>query len=96
MASTGEVGCFGDDGDEALLQALAATGFRPPRKGVLLSLGPMSERVSFLEEARALSEELGLALYAKLMPIALETNGSEREARRLHSMTFTRPCWTRS
>ena len=64
MASTGEVGCFGDDGDEALLQALAATGFRLPRKGVLLSLGPKSEKYSFLEEARALSEELGLVLYA--------------------------------
>lgn len=64
MASTGEVGCFGDDGDEALLQALAATGFRRPHKGVLLSLGPPSEKYSFLEEARALSAELGLALYA--------------------------------
>ena len=64
MASTGEVGCFGDDGDEALLQGLAATGFRIPRKGVLLSLGPPSEKYSFLEEARALSEELGLTLYA--------------------------------
>ena len=64
MASTGEVGCFGDDGDAALLQGLAATGFRIPRKGVLLSLGPPSEKYSFLEEARALSEELGLALYA--------------------------------
>jgi carbamoyl-phosphate synthase large subunit len=31
---------------------------------VLLSLGPKSEKYSFLEEARALSEELGLALYA--------------------------------
>ncbi len=64
MASTGEVGCFGDDGDEALLQGLAATGFRIPKKGVLLSLGPPSEKYFFLEEARALSEELGLALYA--------------------------------
>ncbi len=64
MASTGEVGCFGDDGDEALLQGMAATGFRMPRKGVLLSLGPPSDKYSFLEEARALSEELGLALYA--------------------------------
>src|SRR6266850_7322641 len=64
MASTGEVGCFGDDGDEALLQGLAATGFRIPQKGVLLSLGPKSEKYSFLEEARALSEELGLPLYA--------------------------------
>ncbi|MEO8636753.1 MAG: carbamoyl-phosphate synthase (glutamine-hydrolyzing) large subunit [Gemmatimonadales bacterium] len=64
MASTGEVGCFGDDGDEALLQGLAATGFRIPKLGVLLSLGPPSEKYSFLEEARALSEELGLSLYA--------------------------------
>jgi len=64
MASTGEVGCFGDDGDEALLHGLAATGFEPPRKGVLLSLGPPSEKYFFLDEARALSEELGLALYA--------------------------------
>jgi carbamoyl-phosphate synthase large subunit len=43
---------------------MAATGFRIPQKGVLLSLGPPSEKYSFLEEARALSQELGLALYA--------------------------------
>lgn len=64
MASTGEVGCFGDDGDEALLQALAATGVRLPQKGVLLSLGPPDEKYAFLDEARALSQELGLELYA--------------------------------
>ncbi|HSN99935.1 MAG TPA: carbamoyl-phosphate synthase (glutamine-hydrolyzing) large subunit, partial [Candidatus Nanopelagicales bacterium] len=34
MASTGEVGCFGDDLHEALLHALLATGFRFPKKGV--------------------------------------------------------------
>lgn len=76
MASTGEVGCFGDDGDEALLQALAAIGFAIPRKGVLLSLGPPSEKYSFLEEARALSEELGLALYGTAGTAeALQANG---------------------
>ena len=81
MASTGEVGCFGDDGDEALLQALAATGFRPPKKGVLLSLGPKSEKYSFLEEARALSQELGLALYATPGTAeALHAEGIECEA----------------
>ena len=41
MASTGEVGCFGDDLHEALLHALLATGFRFPQQGVLLSLGPL-------------------------------------------------------
>ena len=33
MASTGEVGCFGDDLHEALLHALVATGFRFPKTG---------------------------------------------------------------
>ena len=33
MASTGEVGCFGDDVHEALLHALLATGFRFPQEG---------------------------------------------------------------
>ena len=45
MASTGEVGCFGDDLHEALLHALLATGFRFPKKGVLLSLGPLAGQV---------------------------------------------------
>ncbi|MFO0662770.1 MAG: carbamoyl-phosphate synthase (glutamine-hydrolyzing) large subunit [Polyangiaceae bacterium] len=63
MASTGEVGCFGDDLHEALLKALVATGFKFPKKGVLLSLGPTEEKTRFLEDARAL-ERLGLALYA--------------------------------
>ena len=41
----GEVGCFGDDLHEALLHALLATGFRVPKKGVLLSLGPLDRQV---------------------------------------------------
>ena len=44
MASTGEVGCFGDDVHEALLHALLATGFRFPKKGVLLSLSRAQNR----------------------------------------------------
>jgi carbamoyl-phosphate synthase large subunit len=76
MASTGEVGCFGDDADEALLQALSAIGFEIPSKGVLLSLGPPSEKYSFLEEARTLAEDLGLALYATAGTAeALQANG---------------------
>jgi carbamoyl-phosphate synthase large subunit len=63
MASTGEVGCFGDDLPEALLKALVATGFKFPKKGVLLSLGPVEEKARFLEDARNL-ERLGLALFA--------------------------------
>lgn len=64
MASTGEVGCFGDDVHEALLHALLATGFRFPKKGVLLSLGPLQDKYWFAEEARVITEQLGLPIYA--------------------------------
>ncbi|HVY47388.1 MAG TPA: carbamoyl-phosphate synthase (glutamine-hydrolyzing) large subunit [Minicystis sp.] len=64
MASTGEVGCFGDDVHEALLHALLSTGFRFPEKGVLLSLGPLEDKYGFADEARALAEEVGVPLYA--------------------------------
>lgn len=64
MASTGEVGCFGDDAHEALLHGLLATGFRFPEKGVLLSLGPLSDKYSFTDEARAVAEDLKLPIYA--------------------------------
>jgi carbamoyl-phosphate synthase large subunit len=64
MASTGEVGCFGDDLHEALLHALLATGFRFPRKGVLLSLGPLADKYRFADEARVITEHLKLPIYA--------------------------------
>jgi carbamoyl-phosphate synthase large subunit len=64
MASTGEVGCLGDDLQEALLAALAAAGFRIPRKGVLLSLGPVEDKYWFADEARLIHDELRLPIYA--------------------------------
>jgi carbamoyl-phosphate synthase large subunit len=64
MASTGEVGCIGRDIHEALLQGLLATGFRFPRKGVLLSLGPLADKYWFADEARVIADELGLRIYA--------------------------------
>ena len=64
MASTGEVGCLGGDQHEALLQSLSATGFRLPKRGVLLSLGPLADKFSFADEARVIVEELKLPLYA--------------------------------
>jgi len=45
MASTGEVGCIAETMHEALLLGLEATGFRCPRRGVLLSLGPEGREV---------------------------------------------------
>ena len=64
MMSTGEVGCLGRDLHEALEHALLATGTRFPRKGVLLSLGPVGDKYWFAAEARMIVQELGLPIYA--------------------------------
>ena len=64
MMSTGEVGCFGDDLHEALLHGLIATGFRFPKRGVLLSLGPVADKYWFADEAKVIAEELRLPIYA--------------------------------
>ena len=39
MASTGEVGCFGDDREEAFLKAMLAVDYIRPKKNVLVSIG---------------------------------------------------------
>jgi len=63
MASTGEVGCLGDDFDEAFLKALISVGFKFPLKRVLLSTGPLVDKVAFIESARLL-QGLGVEFYA--------------------------------
>ena len=54
MASTGEVGCFGETLEEAFLKAIIATGFRIPQKNILLSVGKTSDKIALLESARKL------------------------------------------
>jgi carbamoyl-phosphate synthase large subunit len=63
MASTGEVGCLGDDFEEAFLKALISVGFKFPIKTVLLSTGPLKDKVTFIESARLL-KNLGVTFYA--------------------------------
>ncbi|MBO6217010.1 MAG: carbamoyl phosphate synthase large subunit, partial [Prevotella sp.] len=63
MSSTGEVGCLGDDFNEALLNALIATGYKLPKKGVLISSGPVQGKVDMLNAARLLVEK-GYNVYA--------------------------------
>jgi carbamoyl-phosphate synthase large subunit len=63
MASTGEVGCLGDDFEEAFLKALLSVGFRLPVKSVLLSTGPIEDKAAFLERARML-HAMKVKLYA--------------------------------
>jgi len=40
MASTGEVACFGEDKHEAFLKAMLSTGFKLPKKDILVSSCP--------------------------------------------------------
>ncbi len=63
MASTGEVGCLGDDTDEAILKSLLAVGLRIPRKAVLLSTGTPRQKADMLEAAQRL-HHAGLTIYA--------------------------------
>ncbi len=63
MASTGEVGCIGSDLDDAFLKALLSVGYRIPKKKVLLSTGPLEDKVEFLDSARKL-RDMGYELYA--------------------------------
>ena len=62
MSSTGEVGCLGDNFDEALLKAMQSVGFRFPLKTVLLSTGPMESKINFIEDVRLL-KKMGTKLY---------------------------------
>jgi carbamoyl-phosphate synthase/aspartate carbamoyltransferase len=63
MASTGEVASFGDDRYEAFLKALLSTGFKMPRRNILISAGPLESKLEFLESAATLVR-LGFVLYA--------------------------------
>jgi carbamoyl-phosphate synthase large subunit len=63
MASTGEVGCIGTDLDDAFLKALLSVGYRVPKKNVLLSTGPLENKLEFLASAVKLAE-MGYSLFA--------------------------------
>jgi carbamoyl-phosphate synthase large subunit len=63
MASTGEVGCIGDDFDEAFLKSLISVGFTFPVQSVLLSTGPLVDKVAFIDSACRL-RKLGVRFFA--------------------------------
>ncbi len=63
MASTGEVGCIGDDASEAILKSMLSVGQRIPEKNILLSTGTAKQKVAMLDAARLLAKK-GYNLYA--------------------------------
>ncbi len=69
MSSTGEVGCIGDDFDEALLTSMISVGYRIPRKNVMVSSGDSKSKVDLLDACRLLQQH-GYEIFA--------TAGTER------------------
>ena len=63
MASTGEVGCLGDDTNSALLTSMLSVGHRIPKKTVLLSTGGGKQKAEMLDAAKRLVDN-GYELYA--------------------------------
>ena len=65
MSSTGEVGCLGDDYDEALLNEMIATGYKIPskEKGIMISSGEAKSKVAILDGAHML-DQAGYTIYA--------------------------------
>ena len=63
MSSTGEVGCVGDDFNEALLNSLIATGYKIPKQSILLSSGATKSKVDLLDASHMLSKN-GYHIYA--------------------------------
>ncbi len=65
MMSTGEVACFGVDRFDAYLKALLSTGFRIPKKNILVSIGSYKAKQELLIAIRTL-KQLGYELYASI------------------------------
>ena len=63
MASTGEVGCIGDDVSEAVLKSMLSVGLRIPEKNILLSTGTPKQKVAMLDAAKMLASK-GYNLFA--------------------------------
>lgn len=63
MASTGEVGCLGDDTSCAVLKAMLSVGQRIPKKNILLSTGTAKQKADMLGAARLLKQK-GYELFA--------------------------------
>ena len=63
MASTGEVGCLGEDTQCAILKAMLSVGYRIPKKNILLSTGDAKQKVEMLSAAHLLQQK-GYSLFA--------------------------------
>ena len=57
MASTGEVGCIGEDTSCAVLKSMLSVGYRIPEKNILMSTGTPKQKVEMLKAAQELKDK---------------------------------------
>jgi len=65
MASTGEVGCLGENYYEAILSAMLSVGYTIPKKNILISSGAIRSKVELVKSAELLVEN-GFKLFSTL------------------------------
>ena len=63
MSSTGEVGCLGDDFNEALLASMISVGYDVPKQNIMVSSGDAKSKVDLLEPCKILQSH-GYTIYA--------------------------------
>lgn len=63
MASTGEVGCIGDDTNEAVLKAMLSVGYTVPGRNILISSGDAKQKVELLGACKLLAKN-NFSIYA--------------------------------
>ena len=95
MASTGEVGCIGDDVSEAVLKSMLSVGLRIPEKNILLSTGTPKQKVAMLDAAKMLASK-GYNLFATAFSkkTASPVRGFTGRARRTWNLKHS-PCSTK-
>lgn len=92
MASTGEVGCFGENLEEAFLKAMISTGFRIPKTKIFLSVGTAEQKAALLPAVQSLASmgfELigteGTAEFYKDAGIAITSVGEKNAIEKVQS-----------
>ncbi len=63
MVSTGEVGCLGNDTNDAILKSMLSVGYKIPQQSILLSTGTAKQKVDMLAAAELLHKN-GYKLFA--------------------------------
>lgn len=57
MASTGEVGCLGEDTSCAVLKSMLSVGYKIPQHSVLLSMGNAKQKADLLDATKILKKK---------------------------------------